>query len=141
MAPPRPLHKGLAALFLLVRLPALSSALQQMPNSTNGNNNPLIIVNNCPNTIWPGIGTQHGVGPGTGGFALAPQAWWGGWNSWDWQGRVWGRTNCSFNANGTGPGNLNGVNGNGAACLTGDCMGVLDCQFTVSDIHSCRDAF
>ncbi len=52
--------------------------------------------------------------------------------SWDWQGRVWGRTNCSFNANGTGPSQLNGVRGNGAACLTGDCFGVVDCQFTVS---------
>jgi hypothetical protein len=49
----------------------------------------------------------------------------------DWQGRVWGRTNCSFNDDGSGPSNLNGVNGNGAACTTGDCFGRLDCEFTV----------
>lgn len=91
---------------------------------------PLVVTNNCGEMIWPGIGTQNGIGPGTGGFELAP----GGTRkmhvSPDWQGRVWGRTNCSFNADGTGPSNLNGVNGNGAACLTGDCFGQLDCQFT-----------
>jgi hypothetical protein len=46
----------------------------------------------------------------------------------DWQGRIWGRTNCSFNVGGSGPSQLNGVNGNGAECATG----VLDCVNTVS---------
>ncbi len=31
---------------------------------------PLIVTNTCGETIWPGIGTQHGAGPGTGGFEL-----------------------------------------------------------------------
>lgn len=31
---------------------------------------PLRVTNNCPETIWPGIGTQAGQGPGTGGFEL-----------------------------------------------------------------------
>ncbi|KAM7201898.1 thaumatin family protein [Naviculisporaceae sp. PSN 640] len=91
---------------------------------------PLIVTNNCPETIWPGIGTQNGIGPGTGGFEL--------WSTFsvqlyvspNWQGRVWGRTNCSFNPTGTGPSNLNGVNGNGAACATGDCFAVMDCKFS-----------
>ena len=92
---------------------------------------PLVISNGCSEVIWPGIGTQNGIGPGTGGFALSPATSMQMYVSPDWQGRIWGRTNCSFNADGTGPSNLNGVNGNGAACLTGDCFGRLDCKFTV----------
>ncbi|KAK1758710.1 thaumatin family-domain-containing protein [Echria macrotheca] len=91
---------------------------------------PLIITNNCPNTIWPGIGTQNGIGPGTGGFALEAGGTQKMYVSADWQGRIWGRTNCSFNEDGSGPSNLNGVNGNGAACRTGDCFGKLSCEFS-----------
>ncbi|KAK4162518.1 Hsp70-like protein [Cladorrhinum sp. PSN259] len=91
---------------------------------------PLVVTNNCGETIWPGIGTQNGIGPGTGGFELTSGESRYMFVSPDWQGRVWGRTNCSFNADGTGPSNLNGVNGNGAACLTGDCFARLDCEFT-----------
>lgn len=92
---------------------------------------PLHVTNNCPDTIWPGITTQHGIGPGNGGFELVPGASAAMRVSWDWQGRVWGRTNCSFNANGTGPANLDGVHGNGAACLTGDCFAQLNCSLSV----------
>ena len=87
---------------------------------------PLVVTNACPDTIWPGIGTQNGIGPGTGGFVLEAGSSRQMYVSPDWQGRVWGRTNCSFNDEGTGPSNLNG-----AACMTGDCFGRLDCQFTV----------
>ncbi|KAK4246984.1 putative thaumatin family protein [Corynascus novoguineensis] len=45
----------------------------------------------------------------------------------DWAGRIWGRTNCSFNADGSGPSTYSGVDGYGAACVTGDCLGKLDC--------------
>lgn len=93
---------------------------------------PLLITNNCPETIWPGIGTQAGIGPGTGGFELGPTFSVQLFVGPTWQGRVWGRTNCSFNAAGTGPSNLNGINGNGAACSTGDCFGVVNCAFSVS---------
>jgi hypothetical protein len=94
---------------------------------------PLIISNNCAETIWPGVGTQAGTGPGTGGFELASGSSNSLMVSADWQGRVWGRTNCSFAVGGKGPSNLNGVNGGGgAACGTGDCSGVLDCVNTVS---------
>jgi hypothetical protein len=93
---------------------------------------PLIISNLCESTIWPGIGTQAGTGAGTGGFALDPGTSRNLTVSVDWQGRIWGRTNCSFNVGGSGPSQLNGVNGNGASCATGDCGGVLDCVNTVS---------
>lgn len=49
----------------------------------------------------------------------------------DLQGRVWGRTNCSFNSAGTGASNTGGNDGGGAACLTGDCGGVVNCKGTV----------
>ncbi|KAK3949924.1 thaumatin family-domain-containing protein [Pseudoneurospora amorphoporcata] len=102
------------------------------PTSTPPNPTPIpiVITNSCPDTIWPGIGTQNGIGPGVGGFELAPGGTRPLFVGPDWQGRVWGRTNCSFNDEGTGPSNLNGVNGNGAACMTGDCFGRLDCEFT-----------
>lgn len=92
---------------------------------------PLVISNNCADTIWPGIGTQAGTGPGTGGFELSS----GSSNSLtvsaDWQGRVWGRTNCSFAPGGASASNLNGNNGAGRACDSGDCGGVLSCVNTV----------
>jgi len=93
---------------------------------------PLVISNQCEATIWPGIGTQAGTGPGTGGFELDSGSSRSLLISADWQGRVWGRTNCSFNAAGTRASNLNGNNGAGAACTTGDCGGVLSCALTVS---------
>lgn len=93
---------------------------------------PLVIQNLCPETIWPGIGTQAGTGAGTGGFELPSGSSKSFTVSADWQGRVWGRTNCSFNADGSGASNKNGNNGGGAACTTGDCGGVLDCVMTVS---------
>jgi hypothetical protein len=94
---------------------------------------PLVISNNCAETIWPGIGTQAGTGAGTGGFELASGDSRSLTVSADWQGRVWGRTNCSFNVAGTGASNLNGNDGSGAACDTGDCGGVLSCVLTVSN--------
>lgn len=93
---------------------------------------PLVISNNCAESVWPAIGTQAGTGAGIGGFALAPGQSKRLTVSGDWQGRVWGRTNCSFNVAGNGASNLNGFDGSGAACGTGDCAGVLNCALTVS---------
>ena len=93
---------------------------------------PLIVTNMCAETVWPGIGTQAGTGPGTGGFELKPGSTKSLTVSNDWQGRIWGRTNCSFNELGTGASNLNGNNGAGRACQTGDCAGKLSCVLTVS---------
>ena len=90
---------------------------------------PLVVTNKCESTVWPGIATQSGTGPGTGGFELAPGTNRTLWVGSSWQGRVWGRTNCT-------------VNGNSCACKTGDCFAELDCEFSVSDEargHGLRD--
>ncbi|KAL8664230.1 MAG: hypothetical protein Q9202_003180 [Teloschistes flavicans] len=89
-------------------------------------NRPLNIINQCKETVYPGIGTQAGTGPGTQGFQLTPGQRRDLTVSADWQGRVWGRTNCSFNAAGTAPAS----SGTGVACRTGDCGGTVDCRGT-----------
>jgi hypothetical protein len=99
-------------------------------------NIPLKITNNCAETLWPGLASQAGTGPDTGGFELSSRTSKSLTVGGDWQGRVWGRTNCSFNAAGTGPSNLNGNNGGGRACQTGDCNGVLSCVVTVCFLTS-----
>ncbi|KAF7870463.1 hypothetical protein EAF04_004207 [Stromatinia cepivora] len=91
---------------------------------------PLVVSNMCPETIWPGIGTQAGTGAGVGGFALQTGESKSLSVSADWQGRVWGRTNCSFAVGGNGASNAAGNDGSGAACTTGDCGGLLDCAIT-----------
>lgn len=83
---------------------------------------PLVITNRCDTTIWPGTATQAGLGPGTGGFELNPGESKNLSVGSNWQGRVWGRTNCT-------------VNGDSCACQTGDCFAKLDCDFSVSS-HS-----
>ncbi|MCJ1409813.1 hypothetical protein MMC19_003896 [Ptychographa xylographoides] len=97
---------------------------------------PLTITNQCPEVIYPGIATQAGTPPGTSGFALAVGKTRDLTVGADWQGRVWGRTNCSFNADGTGPSNTGGNNGGGSACGTGDCNGVVNCVVTVFPLAS-----
>lgn len=88
---------------------------------------PLVITNNCPETIYPGIWTQSGDGPKKSGFKLDPGKSSNQTVSEDWQGRVWGRTNCSFNDQGTGS-----KDGGPKACRTGDCNGVVNCVVVVS---------
>ncbi|QUC17904.1 uncharacterized protein UV8b_02145 [Ustilaginoidea virens] len=78
---------------------------------------PLVVTNKCETTIWPGLATQSGTGPGTGGFELQPGKNRTLWVAPNWQGRVWGRTNCT-------------VNGDSCACKTGDCFAKLDCEFS-----------
>ncbi|KAH6630511.1 thaumatin family protein [Chaetomium sp. MPI-SDFR-AT-0129] len=87
----------------------------------------LTITNSCEESIWPGLVTQTGVGPPSHGFELVPGTSRVMFLSSDWAGRVWGRTNCTFNADGTGPRTPEGVNGRGRACLTGDCGGRRNC--------------
>ncbi|KAI9878526.1 MAG: hypothetical protein M1830_000660 [Pleopsidium flavum] len=90
---------------------------------------PLKITNNCPETIYPGLATQAGT-LDNGGFELSSGSSQTLDVSADWQGRVWGRTNCSFNTQGTGAANNGGYNGGGSACLTGDCNGIVNCKVT-----------
>ena len=96
-----------------------------------GDARPLTITNQCPEAIWPAIGTQAGTPPSTQGFMLGVGETMNLMVGAGWQGRVWGRTNCSFDAQGTGPGNTGGLNGGGQSCVTGDCNGLLDCVVTV----------
>lgn len=83
---------------------------------------PLLVTNNCPETIYPGISTQSGDGPKENGFKLDPGQSHNQTVSEDWQGRVWGRTNCSFNDEGTAP-----KDGGAKACRSGDCNGIVNC--------------
>ncbi|GLT54338.1 hypothetical protein SLA2020_275430 [Shorea laevis] len=78
----------------------------------------LIVVNNCKESIWPGLlGTAGQPTPKDGGFHLysgeqvvleVPEGW---------SGRIWGRQGCCFNEQ---PGKR--------SCQTGDCAGLLHCQ-------------
>ncbi|KAH7037327.1 thaumatin family-domain-containing protein [Microdochium trichocladiopsis] len=78
---------------------------------------PLLVTNNCPDTLWPGIATQHGDGPESTGFELGPGKRRNMTVGSTWQGRVWGRTNCT-------------ADGETATCATGDCFGKLECEFS-----------
>ena len=89
------------------------------PPSNDSFRIPMKITNNCQDTIWPAVFTQHGVGPGVGGFELPPATSADLYVGPTWQGRIWGRTNCT-------------VNGDSASCTTGDCWHLLDCPATVS---------
>lgn len=98
--------------------------------TTDTSTRPIRITNHCPVDIYPAIQTQAGSGPTFGGYHALP----GNTTSFEvsagWQGRIWARTNCTFNENGTS------INGTGAeACLTGDCGGLLDCQGTVRRLY------
>jgi len=108
------------------------SSLPTIETRQEQNEIPLMITNNCADDIYPGITTQSGTGPSQTGFQLSSGSTNNLTVSADWQGRIWGRTNCSFNSDGTGPSN----NSPGKACGTGDCNGVLNCQVTVSTEES-----
>jgi hypothetical protein len=128
-------HQALSQFFFGLFLAArVSASTQDVSNKVSERATakiPLVIENLCPETIWPAFASQAGTGPSTGGFELATGAVQNLTVSPNWQGRVWGRTNCSFNAAGTGASNLNGNNGAGQACVTGDCNGKLSCVVTV----------
>lgn len=81
---------------------------------------PLIVTNNCPGVLWPGIASQSGEAPESHGFELGPGESRNLTVGPTWAGRVWGRTNCT-------------VGGDSATCQTGDCLGKLDCVYGVSD--------
>ncbi|KAL6329274.1 hypothetical protein AAG906_015472 [Vitis piasezkii] len=59
------------------------------------------IVNDCNETVWPGI-----ITPGQSAIFTAADVW---------GGRIWGRTGCSFDKNGSGK------------CQTGACGTTLNC--------------
>jgi hypothetical protein len=102
----------------------IRAATRREPDDSDDSNRPipLTVTNKCDSTIWPGIATQAGKGPGTGGFELTPGKSKDLWVSSDWQGRVWGRTNCT-------------VKDDSCSCKTGDCFGKLDCESSVSALQ------
>jgi len=77
----------------------------------------LILVNNCNESVWPGIlGGGGQPTPKDGGFHLGsgeevvldmPEKW---------SGRIWGRQGCYFDNSGKG------------SCSSGDCTGQLHCR-------------
>ena len=75
---------------------------------------PLLIYNDCPGTIWPAIYTTSGTGPGTGGFELVSGANKSLEIPTDWDGRIWGRTNCTSSGD------------DDLVCTTGSC-GLMNC--------------
>ncbi|KAI9810080.1 MAG: hypothetical protein M1827_006691 [Pycnora praestabilis] len=134
-APTTPMFLFLLTSTILLLAPFTAEAIHHMKRKQplqrqNNDMKPLIITNNCSDTIWPAIGTQMGTPPSTAGFELTSGNSTSLTVGSDWQGRVWGRTNCTFNEDGTGPANHGGNNGGGAACDTGDCNGVLSCMVT-----------
>ncbi|KAH9316684.1 hypothetical protein KI387_025311 [Taxus chinensis] len=75
------------------------------------------VLNNCPYTVWPGFLSGAGTAPlPITGFELPPGATQVVVTPAQWSGRMWGRTGCTFNAQGKGN------------CTTGDCGGQLQCS-------------
>lgn len=100
-------HLPLPFLFLI---PSLASAVSTSDTRI------LNINNKCTHPIWPGILTSNGTSSSSG-FELAASSNRSVTVGWDWVGRVWGRTNCTFDEK-TKTG----------SCLTGDCGGKLECE-------------
>ncbi|KAF2912288.1 thaumatin-like protein isoform X1 [Oryza sativa Japonica Group] len=77
----------------------------------------LIMVNNCGESVWPGLlGTAGHPTPQSGGFHLGAGEEAALEVPAGWSGRVWPRRGCSFDSRGRG------------SCATGDCGGVLRCN-------------
>lgn len=89
---------------------------------------PLTVTNNCEEVIYPAILTQGGTGPKQSGFRLGPGDSVPQNVSASWRGRVWGRTNCTFDEDGNVPSSSQG----GTACSTGDCGAFVECPGAVS---------
>eukprot|EP01018_Ginkgo_biloba_P014519 Gb_37208 [translate_table: standard] len=77
----------------------------------------LSIANRCSFTVWPAIQPNggHAVLEG-GGFVLGSNESRSLDIGYEWSGRIWGRTHCTFDKSGSG------------SCLTGDCNGHLACN-------------
>ncbi|XP_072997432.1 thaumatin-like protein [Typha latifolia] len=77
----------------------------------------LILVNNCPDPIWPGLLASAGhVTPELGGFHLSVSEEYVLEVPALWSGRIWARRGCCFDELGHG------------TCDSGDCGGLLHCN-------------
>jgi hypothetical protein len=89
---------------------------QSGPSPTTGPRS-FIIVNNTSQTIWAAIAGNAGfTTPANGGWIMPPGSTYTVKVANNWQGRIWGRTYCSFDSSGNG------------SCETGDCGHVLQCN-------------
>ncbi|KAM6582287.1 hypothetical protein CsatB_009289 [Cannabis sativa] len=80
----------------------------------------LILVNNCKESIWPGLlATEGHPTPNGGGFLLKSGEEQALQLPDNWSGRIWPRQGCCFDPT-TGRGE----------CQTGDCAGLLQCSGT-----------
>ncbi|KAF3274909.1 hypothetical protein TWF970_007612 [Orbilia oligospora] len=103
-------------------------------------NRTISIVNNCSFPVYPAVLTTNGTGPYTTGFYLPSKQSRNVWVGWDWSGRLWARTNCSFYlANSTTSVKIRDVVDNftipdgqklAGNCLTGDCGSAIECQLS-----------
>jgi hypothetical protein len=71
------------------------------------------IINQCKTVIWPAV--TPGDSFGGGGFSLRPGQSMVFKAPVGWSGRIWGRTDCTFDASGNG------------SCATGSCGSSLRC--------------
>ncbi|KMT17161.1 hypothetical protein BVRB_2g040720 [Beta vulgaris subsp. vulgaris] len=87
----------------------------------------IVITNKCPFTIWPATArnTGHPV-IANGGFCLKSEQSTRIQAPWDWSGRIWARTGCSFKAEYQQDDHTNSTWA--PACQTGDCDGRLECN-------------
>lgn len=123
---------AIESLLFLPRVQALHHMSIKPPTSLyrrQSSGTQLVVTNTCESTIWPGLLTQSGNGPPVNGFALTS----GGQRTFtvseNWQGRIWGRTNCSFNGAGT----------SSTPCGTGHCGDGISCTGTVrSATQACQ---
>ncbi|MFS7919501.1 putative Thaumatin family [Helianthus anomalus] len=101
------MHSSITHIIIIILI-ALAAGVN-LSNCTN-----LTIVNNCHETIWPGITATNTTLTGSG-FILKPgeSTIFSAPNGWG--GRIWGRTGCDFDKNGNG------------TCQTGACGTTLTC--------------
>lgn len=113
----------LLLLGLMLRCTAEHHMKQTTPKRQSSvQDTPMVIANWCDDDIYPALFTQGGGGPNPHGMLLQPGENQTVYVGDDWQGRVWARTNCSFDDSGQAQG------GSGSACSTGDCGGALQCE-------------
>src|SRR5579859_440394 len=90
------------------------SSIRKIPN-----NRSITVTNACQYNLWPAVLTTNNTGPYTNGFYLPSNMSLQLWVSHDWQGRIWARTNCSFNES-----------TNTGSCFTGSCANILNCTLS-----------
>ncbi|KAL2898370.1 Osmotin-like protein [Bienertia sinuspersici] len=124
----------MATIMKLIHLVICTTFWHFLISGVTGHIVPIVVTNKCPFTIWPATApnTGHPVIAKGGGFCLRSQQSTFIHTPWDWSGRIWARTGCSFSSssasNHTNNNNNNNNNPPTPACQTGDCDGHLECN-------------